>query len=134
MILVKSKPLFIIFGILLSLCLPFLSFLFLSEAHGLEDVQILRSPQIVPFIVVLEIFLYLFFGLLSGGAQSLYRLVQFSILMVFLRCVICVFDGLLVSAFREISQYNAILFFWLARPSRTAVPQGPCRRIESRWR
>ncbi len=116
MILVRMNRLFYLFGILTLFFIPFVVPALSSVEMQPGEIEIVREAQIIPIFLAGEILIYFFFGLFSGGAASVYRLILYSFTVAFARFLICLVGGGVFASIRMIPQSYALLLFWMGNP------------------
>lgn len=117
MFLMKMNRLFFILGFLALLAIPLMVPAFGTVQMDAGDIETAQISQLILIIIVLvEIFLYFFFGLISGAAASILKLIQYSFLMFLVRFIICFIAAIIFALFKILPQTYAVILFWVGNP------------------
>ncbi|MBN1903268.1 roadblock/LC7 domain-containing protein [Candidatus Sumerlaeota bacterium] len=112
----KCSRLVYLFGILLLLFIPILNN-FTGGSPGEREVSLHDIVSgILPFLVIIEILIYLFFGILSGGGSSLPYLCLYSFLLLLFRLLCCFLSGIVFSDYNETHSLASLIGFWMGNP------------------
>ena len=115
MIVIKSNRLFFLLGVFLLICIPFLT-LTVFDPMKPGDVGIASEPHLVVLIIMVELFLYFFFALISGVIENPGRLILYTIVMSSIRILSCLVASSFFAAFSPAGQYHVFLAFWVGNP------------------
>jgi hypothetical protein len=116
MILIKSSRLVYLFGILLIIFLPLLSYFVGTPPLAGEEPMEDFTSVIIPLFIVIELMLYLLFGLVSGGCSTFYYLLQYCLIMFLFRLLCCFASGFMFSNYNETRSLDILLYFWMGSP------------------
>jgi len=116
MFLMKMNRLFFILGFFALLAIPLMVPAFGTVQMSAGDIETAQISRLIPIIVLVEIFVYFFFGLISGSAASTLKLIQYSIFMVFVRFIICFLAAVIFALFKILPQSYAVILFWVGNP------------------
>ncbi len=115
MILIPMNRLFYIFSFALLLCIPMMSPAFMS-LEGSNAVTSASLSQMIWIVLIMEAALYFFIGLAAGATPSLSALIQYDVLMIFIRFVFCFVAATIYFFIHPVTHSHALLAMWVANP------------------